>query len=75
MSDKRRKSRRRAKPQSHLVCEDVNFVQIEFPRTITPRLVIRYSGGLSLLVEDQAAIPLAAEFITAFRILEKGGAL
>lgn len=75
MSDKRRKTRRTAKSQSPLVCEDVEFVEIEFPRTITPRLVIRYSGGLSLLVENQAAIPLAAEFITAFRTLEKGGAL
>lgn len=50
-------------------------MEIEFPRPITPRLVIRYSGGLSLLVENEAAIPLAAGFITAFRTLEKGGAL
>lgn len=75
MSDKRRKTSRSAKSQSRLVCEDVSFAEIEFPHTITPRLVIRYSEGLSLLVENQAAIPLAAEFITAFRSLEKGGAL
>jgi hypothetical protein len=75
MSDKRRKASRSANPPSRLVCEDVSFAEIEFPRTVTPRLVIRYSEGLSLLVENQAAIPLAAGFITAFRALEKGGAL
>ncbi len=75
MSDKRRKESRSTNPPSRLVCEDVGFAEIEFPRSITPRLVIRYSEGLSLLVESQSAIPLAAEFIIAFRILEEGGAL
>lgn len=75
MSDKRPQISRSAKSSSRIVCKDVSFVEIEFPHSITPRLVISYSEGLSVLVENQAAIPLAAEFITAFRTLERGGAL
>ncbi len=75
MSDKRRQISRSTKSSSSIVCEDVNFVEIEFPHSITPRLVISYSEGLSVLVENRAAIPLAAEFVIAFRTLERGGAL
>jgi hypothetical protein len=75
MSDKRCQTSRSAKSPPRAVCEEVNFVEVEFPHSITPRLVITCGEGLSLLVEHQAAIPLAVKFITTFRALEKGGAL
>lgn len=58
-----------------LACTDVRFVEVDFPRELRPRLVIEFSEGLSLLLEDHAAIPLAAEFIAAFRkhLAAKGG--
>ena len=55
-------------------CESIQFAEVEFVRPVVPRLVIRFSDGLSVLVEDQAAVGLAAEFITAFRRHENGGA-
>lgn len=55
-------------------CESVHFAEIEFPKTLAPRLVIQFSEGLSVLVEDQSSIGLAAEFIAAFRESEKKGA-
>jgi hypothetical protein len=57
------------------VCADVRFVEVDFPRQFRPRLVIEFSQGLSLLLEDQAAVPLAAEFIATFRkhLAAKGG--
>lgn len=56
-------------------CTDVRFVEVDFPRQLRPRLVIEFSEGLSLLLEDHAAIPLAAEFIATFRkhLAAKGG--
>ena len=50
-------------------------MEVEYPRPIQPRLVIRFSDGLSVLVEDRSAIDLAGEFIAAFRAHEqkKGG--
>ena len=58
-----------------LKCSDARFVEVEFPRQLRPRLVIEFSEGLSLLLEDRDAVPLAAEFITAFRdhLAGKGG--
>ena len=53
-------------------CEDVRFAEVEFPLAVQPRLVIRFSDGLSLLVENSDAIDLAAEFIVAFRSCEMG---
>lgn len=57
------------KPPLPLKCEDVRFVEVEFPTFLRPRLVIRFHEGISLLLEDRSAIPLAAEFIAAFREL------
>lgn len=54
--------------------ESVQFVEVEFVRPVVPRLVIQFSGGISVLLEDESAVGLAAEFITAFRRHEKGGA-
>ena len=75
MSDKRCQTSRSAKSSSRIVRKGESFVEVEFLHSNTPRLVISCSEGLSVLIENQAAIPLAVEFITAFRALEKGGAL
>ena len=50
-----------------LKCINARFVEVEFPRQLRPRLVIEFSDGLSLLLEDRDAVPLAADFIAAFR--------
>ena len=63
----------RRQPARRLACEGVDFAEVEFPRTVRPRLVVRFSEGLSLLLEDEHAVDLAAEFIVAFRAAEKGG--
>lgn len=58
-----------------LSCTDVRFVQVELPRQVRPRLVIEFSHGLSLLLEDESAVPLAASFVAAFRkhVAKEGG--
>ena len=42
---------------------------------LRPSFVIQFSEGLSLLLEDPSAIPLAADFIATFRkdLAGKGG--
>jgi hypothetical protein len=50
-----------------LKCSAVRFVEVEFPRQLRPRLVVEFSDGLSLLLEDRDAVPLAADLIAAFR--------
>lgn len=62
-------------PSRRLTCTDVRFVEVDFPRQVRPRLVIELSGGVSLLLEDQAAVPLAAELIATLRkhLAAKGG--
>ena len=59
-----------------LKCTAARFVEVEFPRQLRPRLVIEFSDGLSLLLEDRDAVPIAADFIEAFRnrLATKGGA-
>ena len=54
-------------PSRRLTCTDVRFVEVDFPRQVRPRLVIELSGGISLLLEDQSAVPLAAELIATLR--------
>jgi hypothetical protein len=46
-----------------LKCSDVRFVEVDFPRQLRPRLVIEFGEGLSILLEDRDAVPLAADFI------------
>ena len=69
--------RERTSARERVVCQDVRFVEVEFPLPVQPRLVVQFSDGLSLLVENDRAIDLAAEFIVAFRSREnhcrKGG--
>lgn len=67
----KKSSRKRARG-SRVACESVRFAEVEFPKVIEPRLVVRFSEGLSLLVEDQRSVDLAAEFIVAFRAHEQG---
>lgn len=71
-----RKSSRPAKASraKRAECESVQFAEVEFTAPVIPRLVIRFSDGLSVLVEDERSVPLAAAFITAFRTHERGGA-
>jgi hypothetical protein len=68
-------SKPRPAPSRRLACTGVRFIEVDFPRQLRPRLVIEFSEGLSLLLEDQAAVPLAAEFIATFRkhLAAKGG--
>lgn len=67
-----RSTRRPARP---LQCTGFHFAEVEFPRVSQPRLVIEFREGFSLLLADEGAIPLAAEFIAAFRhhLARKGG--
>ncbi len=71
-----RKSSRPAKASrvERAECESVQFVEVEFTAPVVPRLVIQFSGGLSILVEGARSVPLAAAFIAAFRRTRKGGA-
>ena len=68
-------SKPRPTPSRRLTCADVRFVEVDFPRQIRPCLIIEFSEGLSLLLENQAAVPLAAEFVCVFRkhLAAKGG--
>lgn len=70
-----RDAQTRPTPSRRFTSTDVRFVEVHFPRTLRPRLVIEFSQGLSLLLEEQSAIPLAAEFIATFRkhLAAKGG--
>jgi hypothetical protein len=51
----------------------VRFAEVEFDRPAKPGLVVEFSGGLKLLVEDASVVGLAAEFIAAFRAHEQKG--
>ena len=55
------------------VCEDVRFAEVEFDLPTKPGLIIEFSGGLKLLVEDASVVDVAAEFIAAFRAHEQKG--
>ena len=68
-------SKPRPAPSRRPACTDVRFVEVDFPRTLRPRLAIEFSEDLSLLLEDHTAVPLAAEFIATFRkhLAAKGG--
>ena len=55
------------------VCEDVRIAEIEIERPAKPGLIVEFSGGLKLFVDDASATDLAAEFIAAFRFHEQKG--
>jgi len=60
----------RRKSSRHLRCEGVEFAEVEFPAPVRPRVLVRFGEGLSVLLEDERAVELAAEFIVAFRAAE-----
>jgi len=70
-----RKSSRREKAsrEKRAECESVEFAEVEFTAPVVPRLVIRFSDGLSILVENERSVPLAAAFLAEFRRHRKGG--
>lgn len=70
MAKKPSKSQSSAARSARAECESVHFAEVDFPRPVEPRLVVQFSDGLSLLVEDRTAVDLAAEFIAAFRSFE-----
>ncbi len=51
-------------------CEAVRFAEVEIERPAKPGLIIEFSEGLKLLVEDASVVDLAADFIVAFRAHE-----
>lgn len=55
-------------------CESVEFAEVEFTDPVVPRVVIRFSDGVSGLFENERSVPLAAAFIAEFRGFRKGGA-
>ena len=44
--------------------KDVRFMEVEFAAPVGTRMVIELEGGLRLLVADDAAVELAAKFIS-----------
>ncbi|MBL9153502.1 MAG: hypothetical protein JNK37_13495 [Verrucomicrobiales bacterium] len=55
-------------------CKYVRFVEGEWSAPVRPRLVVTYSDGLQLLLENDGAAPEAAEFIVDYcTALLKGG--
>ena len=53
----------KASREKRAECENVEFAEVEFATPVVPRLVIRFSDGLSILVENERAVPLAAAFL------------
>ena len=46
---------------------DVRFMEVEFAAPAGTRMVIELADGLRLLVADDSAVELAAQFINALR--------
>jgi hypothetical protein len=67
-------SKPRVKSRS-LSCTAVDFVEVEFPQSITPRLVLQFSEGISILLEKPDDILFASELVAAIRthLDKKGG--
>jgi hypothetical protein len=58
-------SKPRPAPARRLTCTDLRFAEVDFPRKLGPRLVIQFISGITLLLEDQAAVPLANKSIVS----------
>jgi hypothetical protein len=67
-------SKPRPKSRS-LSCTAVDFVEVEFPQSITPRLVLQFTEGISILLEKPDDIAFASELVAAIRshLGKKGG--
>jgi len=55
-------------------CSEAFFAEVDFPSVIRPRLVIEYTNGLRLLIENERDLELAAKFIRLKRQLDREGA-
>ena len=68
-------SRSHSSSTLRLTCTDVRFVEAEFPRPVTPRLVLTFDEGISILLERPADIDLACELVATLRsrLAAKGG--
>jgi hypothetical protein len=68
-------SKSRPAPSRRLTCTDIRFVEADFPRPVTPRLVLTFDEGLSILLEKPADIDLACELVASLRsrLDRKGG--
>jgi hypothetical protein len=67
-----------SKPRTNsrsLCCTAVDFVEVDFPKVITPRLVLQFAEGISILLEKPNDIAFACELVTAIRahLDKKGG--
>lgn len=65
-------TRRATRPMQ---CSNFRFVEVELPSVTRPRIVIEFREGFSLLLADEAAIPMVARVIAACRkeFKAKGG--
>jgi hypothetical protein len=72
LSEMSRTNRRATRP---LQCSGFRFAEVELPSVTRPRIVIEFREGFSLLLADEAAIPMAAKLIAACRkeLEAKGG--
>jgi hypothetical protein len=60
--------------RSRLSCTAVDFLEVDFPKAIAPRLVLQFSEGISILLEKPEDIAFASELVAAIRIhLDKNG--
>ena len=68
-------SRSASSAARRLTCTDIRFVEAEFLRPVTPRLVLTFDEGISILLEKPADIDLACELVAALgsRLAAKGG--
>ena len=60
-------SRSHSSATRRLTCADVRFVEADFPRPVTPRLVLTFNEGISILLDKPADIELACELVAAIR--------
>jgi hypothetical protein len=64
------KHRTRSRP----TCTGIDFLEVNFPQAIAPRLVLHFSEGISILLEKPEDIAFASELVAAIRIqLDKTG--
>ena len=68
-------SRSASSTTRRLTCTDVRFLEADFPRPVTPRLVLTFNEGISILLEKSADIDLACDLVAALRtrLAAKGG--
>lgn len=58
-------------PPPPTTCTDFGFAEVDFLHITQPRLVVRFSDGLQLLLADRGDIDLAADLIATIRLNER----